>query len=199
MQKINAEDKCILGGCKRFAVVSTNKSLFEKKIMQFINSYNSPLGKLIMASDGESLTGLWFCGQKYCELYLDKEHEEKDLHIFDMTKKWLDMYFSGREPDFELPHKFVGSRFQNEVWEILCSIPYGKTVTYGDIAKRIACHRGIDSMSAQAVGSAVGRNRISIVVPCHRVIGVDGSMIGYAGGIDRKIELLKIEGVYNQT
>ena len=134
MQKINAEDKCILGGCKRFAVVSTNKSLFEKKIMQFINSYNSPLGKLIMASDGESLTGLWFCGQKYCELYLDKEHEEKDLHIFDMTKKWLDMYFSGREPDFELPHKFVGSRFQNEVWEILCSIPYGKTVTYGDIA-----------------------------------------------------------------
>ena len=151
-----------------------------------------------MASDGEALTGLWFDGQKYFALYLDKDNEEKDLPIFDMAKKWLDIYFSGKEPNFKLPLKFTGSEFQNEVWEILYSIPYGKTMTYGEIAKRLAARRGIGKMSAQAVGGAVGKNEISIIVPCHRVVGSNGSLTGYAGGIDKKISLLKLEKAYNE-
>lgn len=166
--------------------------------MQYINRYNSPLGNITMASDGEALTGLWFDGQKYFALYLDKENEEKDLYIFDMAKKWLDVYFTGKHPDFKLPLKFTGSKFQNEVWEILYKIPYGKTMTYGEIAKELAKHRGISRMSAQAVGSAVGKNEISIIVPCHRVVGSNGSLTGYAGGIDKKIQLLKLEGAYRK-
>lgn len=166
--------------------------------MQYINRYTSPIGKITMASDGEALTGLWFDGQKYFALYLDKDNEEKDLSIFDMAKKWLDIYFSGKEPNFKLPLKFMGSEFQNEVWEILYTIPYGKTVTYGEIAKELANRRGIGKMSAQAVGGAVGRNEISIIVPCHRVVGSNGSLTGYAGGFDKKISLLKLEKAYNE-
>lgn len=166
--------------------------------MQYINRYTSPIGNITIAADGEALTGLWFDGQKYFALYLDKTHEEKDLPVFEMAKKWLDIYFSGIEPDFKLPLKFTGSEFQNEVWEILYTIPYGKTMTYGEIAKELAKRRGINRMSAQAVGGAVGKNEISIIVPCHRVVGSNGSLTGYAGGIDKKIELLKLEKAYRE-
>ena len=160
--------------------------------MQYINYYHSPLGRIVLAADEIGLTGLWFEGQKYFALYLDKDHEEKELPLFEETTQWLDIYFSGREPDFKLPLHFIGTPFQNEVWEILCSIPYGKTMTY---AKILAKRKGIKQMSAQAVGGAVGRNEISIIVPCHRVVGTNGSLTGYAGGIDKKIALLELEGV----
>ena len=157
--------------------------------MQYISHYNSLLGGITIASNGEELTGLWFDGQKYSDIYLEKNHIEKELPIFIDVKQWLDIYFSGNEPDFKLPIKFDGTNFQKEVWEILCSIPYGQTVTYGDIAKELAKRLGITRMSAQAVGGAVGRNKISIIIPCHRVVGTNGSLTGYAGGINRKIEL----------
>ncbi|MCM1010246.1 MAG: methylated-DNA--[protein]-cysteine S-methyltransferase [Fusobacterium sp.] len=163
--------------------------------MQFTNKYQSPLGKIIMAADEIGLTGLWFEGQKYFPLFLDEEHVEKELPIFEHAKTWLDIYFSGNEPDFKLPLHFTGSKFQNEVWEILYQIPYGQTTTYGTIAKQIAEKRGLARMSAQAIGGAVGHNKISIIVPCHRVVGVNGSLTGYAGGIDKKITLLKMEKI----
>ncbi len=163
--------------------------------MQYINDYDSPIGRIVLAADDIGLTGLWFEGQKYFALYLQKEHEEKDLPIFEETKRWLDIYFSGTEPNFKLPLHFVGSDFQNEVWEILYSIPYGTTMTYGEIAKQIAEKRGLNKMSAQAVGGAVGKNEISIIVPCHRVVGTNGSLTGYAGGMDKKIALLELEKV----
>ena len=162
--------------------------------MQYTNKYFSPLGEILLAADEIGLTGLWFEGQKYFALYLDKNHQEKDLPVFKDTKRWLDIYFSGKEPDFKLPLHFKGSSFQNEVWNILYSIPYGKTMTYGEIAQILAKKKGIARMSAQAVGGAVGRNEISIIVPCHRIVGSSGSLTGYAGGIDKKIALLKLEG-----
>ncbi|MDO4542841.1 MAG: methylated-DNA--[protein]-cysteine S-methyltransferase, partial [Bacillota bacterium] len=136
--------------------------------------------------------------QKYFALYLDENHEEKELPVFEQTKKWLDIYFSGREPNFKLPLHFIGTSFQNEVWEILYSIPYGQTMSYGEIAKRLAAKRGLKRMSAQAVGGAVGRNEISVIVPCHRVVGANGSLTGYAGGIDKKIALLKLENAFRE-
>ena len=163
--------------------------------MQYISKYSSLLGNIVLAADEAGLTGLWFEGQKYFAIYLDKEHEEKEMPIFTKAKEWLDIYFSGKEPDFKLPLHFIGTPFQNEVWEILCSIPYGKTMTYGEIAKQLVEKRGVKQMSAQAVGGAVGRNEISIIVPCHRVVGTNGSLTGYAGGIDKKIELLKLEKI----
>lgn len=166
--------------------------------MQYTSRYESPLGGIVLAADEIGLTGLWFEGQKYFALYLDKENEERELPVFEQAKQWLDIYFSGKEPDFKLPLHFTGSAFQNEVWEILCQIPYGQTTTYGAIAKQIAGRRaaskqGAAGMSAQAVGGAVAHNPISIIVPCHRVIGANGSLTGYAGGIDKKIALLKME------
>lgn len=161
--------------------------------MQYTCKYKSPLGGILLAADEIGLTGLWFEGQKYFALYLDKEHEEKKLDIFKQAKKWLDIYFSGKEPDFKPPIHFTGSDFQNEVWEILYKIPYGQTTTYGNIARQLAKKKGLEHMSAQAVGGAVARNRISIIVPCHRVVGGNGNLTGYAGGIDKKIALLKLE------
>ena len=161
--------------------------------MQYISHYHSPIGDILLAADDIGVTGLWFEGQKYFALHLDKEHQEKDLPVFTETKRWLDIYFSGKEPDFTVPLHFKGTDFQKEVWEILCSIPYGKTMTYGEIAKKIAFKRGLKHMSAQAVGGAVGHNPISILVPCHRVIGSNGSLTGYAGGIDKKNKLLTLE------
>ena len=163
--------------------------------MQYTNKYQSQLGEITIASDEKGLTGLWFVGQKYYALYLDKENEEKETKIIKDTKKWLDIYFSGKEPNLKIPLHFTGTDFQNEVWEILYSIPYGKTMTYGEIANILAKRKGIKRMSAQAVGGAVGHNEISIIVPCHRVVGTNGSLTGYAGGIGKKIELLKIEGL----
>ncbi len=163
--------------------------------MQYISHYHSPLGDILLAADQIGLTGLWFEGQKYFALYLDKEHEEKEVPVLKQAKEWLDIYFSGKEPDFKLPLHFTGTDFQNEVWEILSAIPYGQTTTYGEIAKQIAAKRGLARMSAQAVGGAVGHNEISIIVPCHRVVGSNGSLTGYAGGIDKKIKLLTLEKV----
>lgn len=168
--------------------------------MQYTYKYKSPLGNLLLAADEIGLTGLWFEGQKYFALYLAKETEEKELPIFRQTKKWLDIYFSGKEPEFAPPLHFIGSDFQNEVWEILYKIPYGQTTTYGDIAKQLAKKKGLPRMSAQAVGGAVAHNNISIIVPCHRVIGKNGSLTGYAGGIDKKAALLNLEkGLKNAT
>lgn len=161
--------------------------------MQYISHYRSPLGDILLAADQNCLTGLWFEGQKYFALHLDKEREEKEIPVFEKTKEWLDIYFSGKEPDFTVTLRFIGTDFQKEVWKILCSIPYGQTMTYGEIAGKLAEKRGKKSMSAQAVGGAVGHNRISILVPCHRVVGSDGSLTGYAGRIEKKVKLLTLE------
>ena len=166
--------------------------------MQYISHYHSPLGDILLAADSAGLTGLWFEGQKYFALYLDKEHEEKELPGFEEAKRWLDIYFSGKNPDFQVPLHFTGTDFQNEVWEILYAIPYGQTTTYGEIAAQLAKKRGLPRMSAQAVGGAVGHNEISIIVPCHRVVGASGSLTGYAGGIEKKIELLRLEGALRE-
>ena len=155
----------------------------------------SGLGDITLEADDRELTGLWFEGQKYYPDYSEKEFDEKETRALRLAKEWLDIYFSGKEPDIKVPMRFSGTAFRNEVWEILLSIPYGKTVTYGQIAEMLAKKRGTERMSARAVGGAVGHNRISIIVPCHRVIGSDGSLTGYAGGTERKRELLKLEGV----
>lgn len=161
--------------------------------MQYTSHYESPIGGILLAADQKGLTGLWFDGQKYYANHLDSEHEEKNLPIFEETKRWLTIYFSGREPDFTPSLHIQGSSFQLAVWEILQKIPYGKTMTYGEIAEIIAKQKGLPHMSAQAVGGAVGHNRISVIVPCHRVVGANGSLTGYAGGIDKKVKLLALE------
>ena len=163
--------------------------------MQYTSRYHSPVGNILLAADDVGLTGLWFEGQKYFALHLDREHEEKEIPFFKTVKEWLDIYFAGKEPDFTVPLHFTGTDFQKEVWKILSSIPYGQTMTYGEIAKQIAVKRGLQHMSAQAVGGAVGHNEISIIVPCHRVVGGNGSLTGYAGGIDKKIKLLQLEKI----
>ncbi len=162
--------------------------------MQYTNTYQSPMGKILLACDEVGLTGLWFEGQKFYALGLHKEHQEKEMPVFTGVKRWLDIYFSGKEPEFMPPIHMIGSSFQLLVWEFLRQIPYGKTVTYGEIAKHVAARRNLRSMSAQAVGGAVGHNGISIIIPCHRVVGTNGSLTGYAGGIQKKIRLLAYEG-----
>ena len=161
--------------------------------MDFTHRFNSPLGGITLASDGEALTGLWFDGQKYFAASLEKEHEERMLPVFDLADKWLNLYFSGSEPGFLPPLLMRTTEFRKTVWEILLSIPYGKTMTYGEIADRIAAGRGLSRMSAQAVGGAVAHNAISLMIPCHRVVGTDGSLTGYAGGLEKKIWLLEME------
>lgn len=161
--------------------------------MHYINHYNSPLGKITFASNGKELTGLWFNGQKYFASTLTKEYEQKNLPVFEQTAKWLDIYFSGKNPDFMPPLYLSSTQFRNEVWKILLAIPYGSVITYGGIADIMAKKRGAENMSAQAIGGAVGHNPISIIVPCHRVVGTDGSLTGYAGGVDIKEKLLKFE------
>lgn len=165
--------------------------------MFYKTNYASPVGLIRLASDGNALNGLWLKGQKYFEDTIpDKMLKKDDLPVFDETKKWLDAYFRGDRPAIKtLPLAPIGSAFRQAVWEILCAIPYGEVITYGDIAKRLAVIMNRDSMSAQAVGGAVGHNPISIIIPCHRVVGSDGSLTGYAGGIDKKIRLLEHEGV----
>ncbi len=163
--------------------------------MQYINHYHSPLGDITMACNGHELTGLWFDGQKYFASLLKEPAQEIDLPVFSDARRWLDIYFSGAQPDFTLPLKLTGSAFRLAVWEILQTIPYGQTITYGEIAKLLACRQETGRMSAQAVGGAVGHNPISIIVPCHRVVGANGSLTGYAGGIERKIKLLELEQI----
>ena len=184
-------------------------------MQKFVGFYDSPLGAMVLYSDGVNLTGLYFetsvnlhnMGVDSSKLHLDSRKDSyfgkskctnlADLPIFTQTKEWLDLYFNGKIPRFTPPIAFPkdSSRFALRVWEILLEIPYGATMTYGDIAKQVAREFGIDKMSAQAVGGAVSRNPISIIVPCHRVLGADGNLTGYAGGIDKKLALLKCEGV----
>lgn len=164
--------------------------------MTYLSLYQSPVGELTLASDGENLTGLWMEGQKYFGSTLEPRTEmREDLEIFQSAGQWLDAYFSGGKPEIsDLSLKPAGSGFRMEVWRILCGIPYGTVTTYGEIAKELAEKKRKKTMSAQAVGGAVGHNPISIIIPCHRVVGADGSLTGYAGGIDKKIQLLKLEG-----
>ena len=159
--------------------------------MIYTAHYTSPLGGITLASDGMALTGLYFDGERDFP-DLSAAHK-KDLPVFGEVMRWLDLYFAGKEPDFMPPLAPVGTTFQQAVWEILRTIPYGGTMTYGAIAKRLEKVTG-KRMSAQAVGGAVGRNPISILIPCHRVIGADGSLTGYAGGLDKKEYLLRLEG-----
>lgn len=163
--------------------------------MQYTTTYLSPLGKILLAADDIGLTGLWFDREKFYAKSLAPEHEEKEIPVFGEVKRWLDLYFSGTNPGFMPPIHMIGSTFQLSVWNILKQIPYGETTTYGEIAKQIAASRGKERMSAQAVGGAVGHNEISIIVPCHRVVGTNGSLTGYAGGVDKKVRLLTLEGV----
>lgn len=166
--------------------------------MDYIAYYNSPLGSITMASEGTALVGLWFDGQKYfADTLLDPEHEERpDLPIFEQTRRWLDMYFTGKDPGFTPPIVMrTRSDFRRQVWELLLTIPFGHTLTYGAIARRIAATFGLSSMSAQAVGGAVGHNPVSLIIPCHRVVGANGSLTGYAGGVERKERLLQNEGI----
>lgn len=156
--------------------------------------YHSPLGAILLAGNSRGLTGLWFEKSKYFAEGLDPESREGNSPVLEETARWLDVYFSGKEPGFMPQIRLSGSPFRMEVWALLREIPYGKTVTYGEIAKKLAARRGLSRMSAQAVGGAVGRNPVSILVPCHRVVGSTGSLTGYAGGVDKKKALLLLEG-----
>lgn len=181
--------------------------------MTYIYYYYSPLGGITVSSNGSEITGLWFDGQKYFGDTLPKEYAqgraflhpqqagglrlirdgERGLPIFEAAKKWLDIYFSGEAPDFTPPLRMETTSFRKAVWEIMLTIPFGQTMTYGGIADRIAKQKGLAAMSAQAVGGAVAHNSISLIIPCHRVVGTNGSLTGYAGGIEKKVQLLMME------
>lgn len=163
--------------------------------MVYYDFYSSPLGNVTLESDGENLTGLYIDGQRKVNNDYYKTAKRETLPIFSQTVKWLNEYFDGKIPDFTPEIKLVGTPFQKSVWKKLLTIPYGKTVTYGDVARQIAKEKGLLKMSSQAVGGAVGRNPVSIIVPCHRVIGANGNLTGYAGGVDKKIQLLSIEKI----
>lgn len=166
--------------------------------MAYIQHYASPLGGIMLAANDIGLTGLWFDGQKYFADTLPAEHIERETPILTDAKRWLDVYFTGNEPDFTPPLHIVGSAFRQKVWKLLLQIPYGQTVTYGELARQLAEKQGAEHMSAQAVGGAVGHNPISLIIPCHRVVGTSGSLTGYAGGIDRKTKLLELEHIDTQ-
>ena len=165
--------------------------------MNYSARYASPFGEMIMISRGGKLAELWFAGEKYsCEPDPGSFVKPQESEILQKTAEWLDLYFAGKAPSaWQLPLAPEGSGFRRIVWDILLEIPYGKVTTYGDVAKEAAKRMGKKSMSAQAVGGAVGHNPISVIIPCHRVIGSNGSLTGYAGGIDKKIALLQLEGV----
>ena len=178
-----------------------------------LTHYDSPLGGITLASDGTALVGLWFDGQRHFGETLRSEHAVVETRhgtslrstpvetfhetslpsVINETFRWLDTYFSGGIPDFTPSIVLRGSEFRQAVWRMLQTIPYGQTMTYGDIARQLAAEWGIPKVSARAVGGAVGHNSISLIVPCHRVIGADGSLTGYAGGMERKAWLLRME------
>ena len=166
--------------------------------MYFKTTYAAPIGRITLASDGESLVGLWLEGQKYYGgTIADAMTEGAGLPVFAQTKAWLERYFSGEQPAIgALPLAPIGGEFRQAVWQILCEIPYGEVTTYGAIGKQLAARMGRATMSAQAVGGAVGHNPISVIIPCHRVVGADGSLTGYAGGVDVKERLLRLEGYF---
>lgn len=165
--------------------------------MIYTTYYNSPIGTILFASRDNKLIGLWIKGQKYCFANLkEKIYENNNDKMLIKTKKWLDRYFNNKKPNIkELNLNLIGSNFRKSVWKILCKIPYGKVITYGQIAEQIAKQNGITKMSAQAVGGAIGHNPIPIIIPCHRVVGTNGNLTGYSGGIDKKVFLLKHEKV----
>ena len=163
--------------------------------MLFIQHYDSPLGGVLLAADNAGLTGLWFNGAKYFAANLPEAREEKRTPILDETARWLDIYFSGKEPGFLPPLRYDTTPFRKRICDIMLTIPYGKTMTYGEIAAEAAHQQGLAKMSAQAVGGAVGNNPISLMIPCHRVVGTNGSLTGYGGGIQRKKALLELERV----
>ena len=161
--------------------------------MDYTHYYRSPLGGITLASDGEALTGAWFDGQRFFADTLSATHIEKDRPVFALAARWLDAYFSGLEPDFLPPLHLRDTAFRVTVWEALLAIPYGETVSYGELAARVAVRLGREQTSARAVGGAVGHNPISVFIPCHRVVGADGRLTGYAGGLERKQRLLELE------
>ena len=161
--------------------------------MDYIQHYESPLGGITLAGDGEALTGLWFDGQAHFADGLGWKNAEKDLPVFADAARWLDLYFGGKIPDFVPKLNLRTTPFRRMVWEILLTIPYGETVTYGEIAARTAEKMHLPRMSAQAVGGAVGHNAVALIIPCHRVVGADGGLTGYAGGVSRKAALLEME------
>ncbi len=167
--------------------------------MYYSATYQSPVGMITIAcdGDGENIVGLWLEGQKYFASTVTGQMVEcNDMAVFDAAKDWLNRYFAGQKPAVsELPLAPAGGEFRQEVWRILCEIPYGEVTTYGAIARKMAEKMGKKSMSGQAVGGAVGHNPISVIIPCHRVVGSDGSLTGYAGGIKTKVKLLELEGV----
>lgn len=163
--------------------------------MVYTCQYDSPLGGILLAADEIGLTGLWFDGAKHFADGLPAEHTPQETAVLAEARRWLDTYFAGGEPDFTPPLHPVGSAFRQAVWALLLRIPYGATTTYGELARRLAAEKGSARMSAQAVGGAVGHNAISIIIPCHRVVGVNGSLTGYAGGTARKLRLLELEQV----
>lgn len=162
--------------------------------------YDSPVGRMLLAAKGDALIGLWIEGQKYYLGSLKEEMAEADkCDILKQTKQWLDKYFAGERPAIdELKLSPIGSDFAQAVWKILRETPYGETTTYGTIAGKMAKQMGLSQMSARAVGGAIGHNPISIIIPCHRVVGTNGSLTGYAGGIDKKIKLLTHEGALKE-
>jgi methylated-DNA-[protein]-cysteine S-methyltransferase len=163
--------------------------------MEYVCKIKSPLGLLTASSDGQNITGLWIAGQKYFAKTLGKDVSEQSLPVFEDLRKWLDVYFAGAEPDSMPPLLPRGSPFQKSIWDRLRKIPYGRTTSYGELAKQAESGNKGRHSSARAVGGAVGRNPISILIPCHRVLGKNGSLTGYAGGIAKKTKLLKLEGI----
>lgn len=162
-------------------------------MITYIHHCLSPLGGITLSGSGGKITGLWFDGQKYFGSTLPETYEERDLPVFQEAERWLDIYFSGRDPGFIPPLSLRATPFRRAVWDILLAIPFGQMMTYGEIAKRIAGQMNLPGMSAQAVGGAVGHNPISLIIPCHRVVGTNGSLTGYAGGIEKKEWLLHME------
>lgn len=162
--------------------------------MTYTQTYSSPLGELLLSADDMGLSGLWFAGQRYFARTLPPGAVPRETPVLTASKRWLDCYFSGAHPDFLPPLHLIGTDFQQAVWNLLLEIPYGQTVTYGALARTLAQQLGKPAMSAQAVGAAVGRNPVSIIVPCHRVVGANGNLTGYAGGVERKRFLLNLEG-----
>ena len=163
--------------------------------MQYLTHYQSPIGQLTLTSDGSALTGVWHANQQDFADQFNDTFEESDLLVFAKARAWLDAYFKGERPEIDFELNPQGSEFRQQVWHYLRQIPYGKTVTYSEIAKDIARLRGKQKMAAQAIGGAVGSNPISLVVPCHRVVGKNGNLTGYGGGLDVKMQLLELEGV----
>lgn len=161
--------------------------------MVYTCKYTSPTGDILLAADEAGLTGLWFEGQRYFASTLPSEHIQKETEILKTAKEWLNVYFSGEEPKFTPTLNANGTPFRKAIWEILLTIPYGQTVSYGEITKAYTREKRLERMSAQAVGGAVGHNPISLIIPCHRVVGSNGRLTGYAGGINKKIYLLKLE------